>query len=70
MSTRIGIKREGAILSATQREGEGGPFYDIIIRMTSYGSKNPYVASPEVRGDRWERGAAWGARWGGPQCCF
>jgi hypothetical protein len=46
MSTRIGIKREGSILSSTQREGsDGRVYYDIAIRMTSYASRSPYVAT-------------------------
>lgn len=58
MSTRIGIRREGQVLGAQQREGEGGRlYYDVAIRMTSYASRNPYVATQvrvcaAGRGDR------------------
>lgn len=49
--TRPGIKREGEILSATTRVGEDGrTYYDLVIRMASYASRNPYVATQaEVR---------------------
>lgn len=50
MSTRLGIKREGSILFASSRTGKDGrTYYDLGIRMTSYGSRNPYVAT-QVRG--------------------
>ena len=50
MSTRIGIRREGKILSAVKRTGADGlDYYDLTIRRTSYSSSNPY------RG-----GGAWG----------
>jgi hypothetical protein len=46
MSTRLGIKREGQILYANSRQGpDGHLYYDLGIRMTSYGSRNPYVAT-------------------------
>lgn len=39
MSTRIGIRREGSVLSAVERTGsDGRKYYDLAIRMTSYGS--------------------------------
>eukprot|EP00197_Chlamydomonas_leiostraca_P014695 CAMPEP_0202867810 /NCGR_PEP_ID=MMETSP1391-20130828/9638_1 /ASSEMBLY_ACC=CAM_ASM_000867 /TAXON_ID=1034604 /ORGANISM="Chlamydomonas leiostraca, Strain SAG 11-49" /LENGTH=283 /DNA_ID=CAMNT_0049547881 /DNA_START=171 /DNA_END=1024 /DNA_ORIENTATION=+ len=60
MSTRIGIKREGSVLGASQREGPGGRvYYDVAIRITSYASRNPYVATQsEVMRDyglEWDR---------------
>ena len=43
MSTRIGITREGSVVSATARTGaDGRKYYDIVIRITSYGSRSPY----------------------------
>lgn len=46
MSTRIGISRYGEIVSASARSAEDGKtYYDVAIRMTSYGSRSPYVAS-------------------------
>ena len=60
MSTRIGIKREGSIVSAVERTGSDGRlYYDLMIRMTSYGSRNPYVATREEvmrdYGVEWDR---------------
>lgn len=60
MSTRIGIKREGSVLSAVERTGaDGRLYYDLTIRMTSYASKNPYVATREELmkdyGVEWDR---------------
>jgi len=60
MSTRLGIRREGQILSASQRTGtDGRTYYDIAIRMTSYASRSPYVATrAEVLRDygiEWDR---------------
>lgn len=60
MSSRIGIKREGSVVSASSRTGPNGTlYYDIDIRMTSYGSRNPYVATnAEVMKDyglEWDR---------------
>lgn len=46
MSTRLGVRREGSILSATSRAGsDGKTYYDVAIRMTSFASRNPYVAT-------------------------
>eukprot|EP00775_Hariotina_reticulata_P011772 gene11772-11917_t len=46
MSTRLGIRREGEVLSASSRTGpDGRLYYDIDVRMTSYASRNPYVAT-------------------------
>lgn len=46
MSTRIGIRREGSVLFANSRQGvDGRTYYDIGVRMSSYGSTNPYVAT-------------------------
>lgn len=43
---RQGIKREGEILSATSRAADDGrTYYDLAIRMASYASRNPYVAT-------------------------
>ena len=48
MSTRLGISRSGEVVSATSRTGDDGKtYYDIAIRIASYGSRNPYVASRE-----------------------
>lgn len=59
MSTRLGIKREGSVLSASSREGpEGRTYYDVAIRMTSYASRNPYVAT-QVRGASHARARAY-----------
>lgn len=60
MSTRIGISREGSVLSAAERSGaDGRLYYDLAIRMTSYASKNPYVATREEvmrdYGVEWDR---------------
>jgi hypothetical protein len=41
-----GIKREGEIVSATARTADDGrEYYDLSIRMASYASRNPYVAT-------------------------
>ena len=46
MSTRLGIRREGKVLFSETRVGnDGRTYYDIGIRMSSYGSRNPYVAT-------------------------
>lgn len=60
MSTRLGIRRSGEIVSATSRVGDDGKtYYDISIRIASYGSRNPYVATQaEVLRDyglEWDR---------------
>ncbi len=60
MSTRLGISRFGEVISATSRTAEDGrTYYDIAIRMTSYGSRNAYAATlAEVRKVRSPAGAA------------
>ncbi len=46
MSTRLGIRREGQILSASSRQGEDGrTYFDVAIRMTSFASRSPYLAT-------------------------
>ncbi|GBF88298.1 hypothetical protein Rsub_01010 [Raphidocelis subcapitata] len=46
MSTRIGIRREGEVIAATSRTADDGrTYYDLAIRMASYASRNPYVAT-------------------------
>eukprot|EP00198_Chlamydomonas_reinhardtii_P006766 XP_001696102.1 lumenal PsbP-like protein [Chlamydomonas reinhardtii] len=46
MSTRLGIARYGEIVSANKRTADDGKvYYDIAIRMTSYGSRNAYAAT-------------------------
>lgn len=46
MSTRLGIARYGEIVSASSRVADDGKtYYDIAIRMTSYGSRNAYAAT-------------------------
>ncbi|WIA28241.1 hypothetical protein OEZ86_010796 [Tetradesmus obliquus] len=60
MSTRIGIKREGEIISAASRQGDDGRlYYDLEVRMASYASRSPYVATQgEVMRDyglEWDR---------------
>lgn len=46
MSTRLGIRREGSVLSAVSRKEEDGlTYYDIAVRITSYASPRPFVAS-------------------------
>ncbi|KXZ47746.1 hypothetical protein GPECTOR_33g628 [Gonium pectorale] len=48
MSTRLGIARYGEIVSASSRVADDGQtYYDIAIRMTSYGSRNAYAATRE-----------------------
>lgn len=48
MSTRIGIKRTGEVVSASSRTGsDGNQYYDVQVRLASYGSRNPYVATQE-----------------------
>jgi hypothetical protein len=44
MSTRLGVRRESEILSATERvnESDGSIFYDIKLRISSYSAKNQY----------------------------
>lgn len=47
MSSRLGVRRESAVVSATEREGtniDGEPmiFYDVELRITSYAAKNQY----------------------------
>ncbi|KAF8072453.1 PPD1 [Scenedesmus sp. PABB004] len=60
MSTRLGVRREGAILGAAARDGaDGRTYYDIEIRMASYASRSPYVATQgELMADygvEWDR---------------
>lgn len=48
MSTRLGIKREGEIISAASRTGpDGKQYYDISIRMKSFASRDAYVATQQ-----------------------
>ena len=48
MSTRIGIRREGSVLSAVSRsEEDGRTYYDIAIRMTSFASRSQYGSTRE-----------------------
>jgi hypothetical protein len=47
MSTRIGVRRESSVVSATEREaigldGEPTTFYDVKLRISSYATKNQY----------------------------
>mmetsp|Transcript_6707 Transcript_6707/g.27344 ORF Transcript_6707/g.27344 Transcript_6707/m.27344 type:complete len:292 (-) Transcript_6707:1246-2121(-) len=47
MSSRLGVRRESSVVSATEREGtniDGEPmiFYDVELRITSYAAKNQY----------------------------
>jgi hypothetical protein len=47
MSTRIGVRRESSVVSATERtaegvDGEPAKFYDIKLRISSYATKNQY----------------------------
>ncbi|MEW5316959.1 MAG: hypothetical protein WDW38_008296 [Sanguina aurantia] len=60
MSTRLGIRRDGEIMGASQRTGADGKlYYDIDIRMASFASRNPYTSVPaEVQaeyGVEWDR---------------
>ncbi|KAJ9520801.1 hypothetical protein QJQ45_013982 [Haematococcus lacustris] len=60
MSTRLGIRREGQLLSATRRDTpDGRTYYDVAVRITSFASRNPYVATQaEVLKDygvEWDR---------------
>jgi len=60
MSTRLGIRREGQVLFADSREGKDGrTYYDIGIRMSSFASSNPYVATQgevmQEYGMEWDR---------------
>lgn len=46
MSTRLGIARYGEVVSASGRVADDGQtYYDVAIRMTSYGSRNAYAAT-------------------------
>ncbi|KIY96254.1 PsbP domain-containing protein 1 [Monoraphidium neglectum] len=48
MSTRLGIKRVGEIISADSRVADDGrTYYDIVIRMASYGSRNAYATTQQ-----------------------
>lgn len=66
MSTRLGIKREGEVISAVKREGLPDPetgekrFYlDVDVRLKSYASRSPYVVSSQEMlsdyGIEWDR---------------
>jgi PsbP len=60
MSTRLGVRREGEVLAAAVRQGDDGrTYYDIDVRMTSYASRSPYVATQgELMADygvEWDR---------------
>ncbi len=60
MSTRLGVRREGQVVGASSRVGSDGRlYYDLDIRMTSFASRNPYVATQaEVMsqyGVEWDR---------------
>eukprot|EP00877_Chromochloris_zofingiensis_P013615 jgi/Chrzof1/8507/Cz03g13190.t1_PPD1[v5.2] len=60
MSTRIGIRREAEIVGASTRTADDGRmYYDLQVRMASYASRNPYVATrAEVMKDyglEWDR---------------
>ncbi|KAI8468302.1 MAG: lumenal PsbP-like protein [Monoraphidium minutum] len=46
MSTRLGIKREGEVISAASRVADDGrTYYDLTIRMASYASRNAYATT-------------------------
>ncbi|CAD7695197.1 unnamed protein product [Ostreobium quekettii] len=50
MSTRIGVQREGDIISAEQRTGPDGKlYYDVQIRLRSYASRNPLAVTSQER---------------------
>eukprot|EP00740_Mantoniella_antarctica_P004390 CAMPEP_0181361310 /NCGR_PEP_ID=MMETSP1106-20121128/7203_1 /TAXON_ID=81844 /ORGANISM="Mantoniella antarctica, Strain SL-175" /LENGTH=294 /DNA_ID=CAMNT_0023474785 /DNA_START=11 /DNA_END=895 /DNA_ORIENTATION=+ len=47
MSTRIGVRRQSSVVSATERMGTGldgkpSKFYDVRLRISSYATKNQY----------------------------
>jgi hypothetical protein len=66
MSTRLGVKREGEVLSAVKREGPVDPetgerrqYLDIDVRLRSFASRSPYVVSSQEMlsdyGIEWDR---------------
>jgi hypothetical protein len=66
MSTRLGVKREGEVLSATRREGPIDPdtgkprlYLDVDVRLRSFASRSPYVVSSQEMmegfGVEWDR---------------
>ncbi|CAL5222793.1 g5209 [Coccomyxa viridis] len=60
MSTRIGVKRSGEVMSATERMGpDGKKYYDIQVRVRSFASRNQLAAYPSERNKgqelEWER---------------
>jgi hypothetical protein len=66
MSTRLGVRREGEVLSATRREGAPDPdtgekrvYLDVDVRLRSFASRSPYVVSSEEMmedfGVEWDR---------------
>jgi len=66
MSTRLGVRREGEVLSATRRLGPADPvtgepraYLDVDVRLRSFASRSPYVvSSAEMLSDfgvEWDR---------------
>jgi hypothetical protein len=66
MSTRLGVKREGEVLSAVRREGPADPetgerraYVDVDVRLRSFASRSPYVVSSREMmtdyGIEWDR---------------
>ncbi len=60
MSTRIGIRREGKVLAASERvnaDDSGRQYYDLLINITSYAARNQYgiTSSERVQQKEWDR---------------
>ncbi|KAK9834317.1 hypothetical protein WJX81_006439 [Elliptochloris bilobata] len=59
MSTRLGVRREGEVVSATARTADDGKlYYDVEVRVRSYASRNQLAADPRDRAEQlleWDR---------------
>lgn len=61
MSTRLGVRREAEVISATSRKGADGQlYYDLEIDVRSYASRQQLAITQEERVQvRREGGEAW-----------
>ena len=58
MSTRIGVRRESEVVSASERtSADGTLFYDVKVRIKSYATKNQYGLTEDDRPQvlEWDR---------------
>lgn len=57
-STRLGVRRERAVVRAREREGKDGKvYYDVVVRISSYSARNQYGLTADDRPQtlEWDR---------------